>query len=173
MHPVKDIGISPSPVDMVELGADAYTHRKQVGVKQLYNQVPQTTWVQSQSVVDKMPNWKLAADRRLGPSVPHSWAAQPRWERSAARVRRTLGQYVAVCLHLQPSSHTQPTSTLLNKVWEAYFYKEEFTHSLKFVYYVDYSCIFICLVVCGYTTKRFHHDFQLSEDEISQTFLIS
>ena len=28
-------------MDVVEFGADAYAHRKQVGVKQLYNQVPQ------------------------------------------------------------------------------------------------------------------------------------
>ena len=33
----------------------------------------------------------------LWPSVTHSWAAQPECERSAAMVRRTWGQYVAVC----------------------------------------------------------------------------
>ena len=33
-------------MDVVEFGADAYAYRKQVGVKQLYNQVPQTAWSQ-------------------------------------------------------------------------------------------------------------------------------
>ena len=45
VHPVEDIGISPWPVDVVEFGADAYGHWKQVDVRQLYNQVPQTPWV--------------------------------------------------------------------------------------------------------------------------------
>ena len=43
-------------------------------------------------------------------------AAQPECERSAAMVRGTWGQYVAVCLRLQLTPHTQPTSTLLNIV---------------------------------------------------------
>ena len=60
----------------------------------------------------------------FGPSVTHGWAAKPECERSAAMVRRTLGQYVAVCPRLQLTSHTQPTSTLSNKVWGVYFYKE-------------------------------------------------
>ena len=37
VHPVEDVGISPWPVDMVEFGADAYAHRTQVDVKELYN----------------------------------------------------------------------------------------------------------------------------------------
>ena len=32
-------------MEVVEFGADAYAHRKQVGVRQIYNQVPQTAWV--------------------------------------------------------------------------------------------------------------------------------
>ena len=53
----------------------------------------------------------------LGPSVTPGWAAQPQCERSAAMFRGTWGQYVAVCLRLQLTSHTQPTSDLSNKVW--------------------------------------------------------
>ena len=45
-----DIGISPWPMDVVEFGADAYAHRKQVYIKQLYNKVPQTALVSSSSV---------------------------------------------------------------------------------------------------------------------------
>ena len=45
VDPVEGIGISPWPVDVVGFGADAYAHRKQVDVKQLYNQVPLMAWV--------------------------------------------------------------------------------------------------------------------------------
>ena len=143
VHPVEDIGISPWPVDVVEFGADAYAHRKQVGVKQLYNQVPQMAWVSSSSdpvaIGDRMPaEWEPAPDRGLGPSATHGWAAQPRWGRSAAMVtRRALGQYVAVCLRLQLTSHTQPTSILSNKVWEVYFYKE----ACSFVHWNSSLCL--------------------------------
>ena len=118
VHPVEDIGISAWPVDVVEFGADAYAHRKQVGVKQLYNQAPQTTWVSSRqwvpvAVRDRMPaESDPAPDRGLGPSETPGWAAQPECERSAAMVRGTWDQYVAVCPRLQLTSHTQPTSTL-------------------------------------------------------------
>ena len=61
----------------------------------------------------------------FGPSVTHSQVAQPRWERSAAMVRETLAQYVAVCPRLQLTSHTQPTATLSRIKCERYlFYKE-------------------------------------------------
>ena len=55
---------------------------------------------------DKMPEWEPAPDGGLGPSVTHGWAAQQKCDRSAAIVRRTLGQYVAVCPRFQLSSHT-------------------------------------------------------------------
>ena len=88
--------------------------RKQVDVRQLYNQVPQTVWVSQfqlelESVGYKMPNWEPAAEG-FAPSVTHGWAAQPECERSAAMVRRTWGQYVAACTRLQLTSHTQETS---------------------------------------------------------------
>ena len=67
----------------------------------------------------RMPaEWEPAPDRGLEPSVTHGLVAQPKWERRAAIVRRTLGQYVAVCPRLQVTSHTQPTSKVLR---EAYF----------------------------------------------------
>ena len=119
MHPVEDIGISPWPVEVVEFDADAYAHRKQVDVRKLYNQVPQTAWVslfelqlQLESVRDKMPEWEPAPGRGLEHSVTHGWAAQAKCERSAAMVRGTLGQYVVVYPRLQLTSHTQETSTL-------------------------------------------------------------
>ncbi len=72
--------------------------------------------------------WESAPDRGLGPSVTHGWAAQPEWERSAAMVRRTLGQYVAVCLRLQLTSHTQPASRIK---CESYIFIKVFVRSLK------------------------------------------
>ena len=63
-------------------------------------------------VGDRMPaEWEPVLDWGLGPSVTHGWAAQPECEKSAAMVRTTWGQYVAVHLHL--TSHIQETSTLL------------------------------------------------------------
>ena len=93
----------------------------------------------------------------FGPSVTHSWATQPRWGRSAAMVRRTWGQYIAVCPHLQLTSHTQETSTLSRIDCERlYFYKEV----CLFVHWSRHYCwlcfrlyLYIyCVVVCGYTT---------------------
>ena len=61
-----------------------------------------------ESVGDKMPEWEPAPDGGLGPSVTHGWAAQPECERSAAMVRRTLGQYVAVVpVSSSPLTHNQ------------------------------------------------------------------
>ena len=67
-----------------------------------------------------MPAWKSAC--RLWPSVTHGWATQPECETSAAMVRITWGQYVAVCLRLQLTSHTQPTSTLSRIKCERYIF---------------------------------------------------
>ena len=60
------------------------------------------------AVGDRMPTeWEPAPERGLWPSATHGWAAKPRWGRSTAMVaRRTLGQYVAVSLRLQLTSHT-------------------------------------------------------------------
>ena len=126
------MGISPWPVDVVEFGADLYAHRKKVNVKQLYNQVPQTAWLsqfefqlQLESVGGQDASVRISLQTEgLRPSVTHGWAAEPGHERSAAMVRRTWGQYVAVSPRLQLTSHTQLTSTLSNKVWEVYFYKD-------------------------------------------------
>ena len=65
------------------------------------------------------------------------------WGRRAAMVRGTWGKYVAVCLRLQLTSHTQETSTLLNKVWEVYFYKEACS-------FVNWSCHYVSAYICMY-----------------------
>ena len=90
--------------------------------------------------------WEPAPDRGLGPSVTHSWAAQPECERSAAMVRRTWGQYVAVCPRLQLSSHTQPTSTLSRIKSERYiFIKKRVRSFIEAVLIVDYVSACFCL----------------------------
>ena len=79
--------------------------------------------LQLESVGEKMPNWEPAADRGLGLPVTHGWAAQPEWERSAAMVRGTLVQCVAVCPN-SPLTHNQHQpfrNPFENKVWEVYF----------------------------------------------------
>ena len=135
--------------------ADAYAHMKQVGVRQLYNQVSQTAW----SSCSFSCSWSQLGTRcwsesqwqteGFGPSVTHSWAAQRECERSAAMVRRTLGQYVAVCARLQLTSHTWETSTLLRIKCERYIlYKE--VCSLKFVIIVDYVSAYICICMWLY-----------------------
>ena len=138
MHPVEDIGISPWPVDVVEFGTDVYTHRSRLTsdnhITRCHRRL-ESVGVPA-AVGDRMPaEWELAPDWGLVPSVTHGWAAQPRLERSAAMVRRTLGQYIAVCLRLQLTSHTQETSTLLNKVWEVYFYEEACSFVRSFVHW--------------------------------------
>ena len=176
VHPVEDIEISPWPVDVVEFGANAYAHRKQVDVKQLYNQVTRTAWVSSsqlqfefefrlqsvklqsqlETVENKMPNSEPAADRVLGPSVTHGWAAQPRSERNAAMVRGTwVNMWQSVPVSNSPLTHNQHQpfrNPFQNKVWEVYFFYKEvcpFVHwsssllltMFPLIYVFVYSCV--------------------------------
>ena len=95
----------------------------------------------------------------FGPSVTHGWAAQPGCERSAAMVRRTLGQYVAVCPRLQLTSHTQQEHhPFENELWELYFYISvlilvcSFVHWSSSVLLTMFPLIFVYVYVCGYIT---------------------
>ena len=126
--------------------------QKQVDVRQLHNQVPQTAWGNSSwswsQLGDKMPVWESACRlRACGPQWPTVEQSQPRWGRSAAMVRRTLGQYVAVCFHLQLTSHTQPTSTLSRIKCERYiFIKMCVCSFIEVVIIVDYVSAYICIM---------------------------
>ena len=76
------------------------------------------------------------------------------WEKSAAIVRGTWGQYIAVCsVSNSPLTHN-PFATLSNKVWEVYFSKEV----CSFVIIVDYISAYICIhiVVSAYTTYFYY-----------------
>ena len=120
-----------------------------MGVKQKYNQDTEGL----SQVGDRVPaEWEPVPDRGLGPSVTHGWAAQPECERSAATVRRTWGQYVAVCLRLQLTSHTQPTSTLSRiKCCERYILIKKCVRSFIEVHHYVWVC-FRNIVVYSYIT---------------------
>ena len=113
MHPVEISEYHLYPLDVVEIGAD--DHGKQVGVKQLYKQVPQTVWVSwSQLQLEfelvsscSLRQWEPAPDRGFRPSGPRL-SSPAEWGRCAAIVRRTWGQYVAVCsVSNSPVTHNQ------------------------------------------------------------------
>ena len=127
MHPVEDIGISPSPVDVVEFGADAYAHREQVDDKQLYNQVPQTAWGNCSwsQLGDKMPAWESACRRRAWALGDPRFSSPARMRKKCCYGQKNLG---SICTSLPPSpthlSHTTNINPFENKVWEVYFYKK-------------------------------------------------
>ena len=92
-----------------------------MNVRQLYNQVPEAVGV----------SWRQDAElrasgrqRALGPQWPTVEQPHSRWERSAAIVRRTLGQYSSLSPSPAHLSHTTSINPFENKVWEIYFYKE-------------------------------------------------
>ena len=78
--------------------------------------------------------WEPAPDRGLRPSGPRL-SSPAEWGRSAALVRGTWGQYVAVCsVSNSPLTHNQHQTfrnPFENKVWEVYFSKEV----CSFLYY--------------------------------------
>ena len=91
-------------------------HKKQVYVKQLYNSVPQTVRV-SWSQLQLKFELQFEAVRTSSQQKPWAlrtpgWAAQQNEKRSAAIVRRTGCEYVAVC-SVSNSPHTHnPFATL-------------------------------------------------------------
>ena len=102
-------------------------HKKQSDVKQLYNPVPQTVrvrWSQLQLKFElQFEAVRTSSKQRAWALRAPGWAAQQDEKRSAAIVRGTGGQYVAVCsVSRSPLTHN-PFATLSHKVWEVYFSK--------------------------------------------------
>ena len=126
-------------------------HRKQVDDKQLYNQVPQMVWVSWNSSCSSR-QWKPAPDRGIGLSGPRL-SSPAEWGRSAAIVRGTWSQYVAVCsVSNSPLTHNQYQpfrNPFENKVWEVYFSKElrSFVHYcwLCFCMYMNTCSCFMAI----------------------------
>ena len=101
-------------------------------------------------VVSLVPIYRTESQRQtdgFGLSVTHGWVAQPECERSAAMVRRTLGQYVAVCSHLQLTSHTQPTSTLSRIKCERYIFIKKCVRSFIKVRHYCWLCFRLYLYI--------------------------
>ena len=122
-----------------------------MGIKQKYNQVHR----RFESVpVAVGVSWEQDASMRISlqtedlrPSVTHGWAAQLEWGRSAAMVRRTLGQYVAVYPCPQLISHTQPTSTFSRIKCERYIFIKKYVRLfIEVCHYVDYVSTYICIM---------------------------
>ena len=137
---------------------DAY--KKQVDVKQLYNPVTQTFRVSwSQLVGVRGSENQLPAE---GLGSQDSWLSSPaEWERSAAIVRGTWGQYIAVCsVSNSPLTHN-PFATLPNKVWEVYFSKEV----RSFVIIVDYVSAYICIRI---VVSRLHNSLLYSKLHVNK-----
>ena len=156
MHPVEDTGVSPWPVDMVEFGADA--HRKQAGIKQLYNQVPQMAWVSwspRQAEFSSSCSHSSSSSRSWGQDAivrvsarQRAWALRTPVEQPS-RMRKkccynteelgvNMWQSVSSSTHLSHITHINPFA---NKMWEVYFSKEV----CSFVITVDYVSACICI----------------------------
>ena len=115
----------------------------------------QTAWVSSSCSWSQLGTRCLRENQRqtegFGPSVTHSWAAQPECKRSAAMVRRTWAQYVAVCPCLQLTSHTQPISTLSRIKCDRYIFIKKCVRSFIEVFIiVDYVSAYICIYIYIY-----------------------
>ena len=113
-----------------------------------------------------MPAWELACRlRACAPWWPTVEQPQPIWGRSAAMVRRTLGQYVAVCSRLQLTSHTQEISTLSRIKCESYiFIKKCIRTFIEVVIMFDYvPHIFVYIYIC----MRLHNSCRYIAEHIS------
>ena len=101
-------------------------------------------WVAVQFQCQLPAEWEPTPDRGLGPSRPRL-SSLAEWGRSAAIVRGTWGQYVAVCsVSNSPLSHNQYQpfrNPFENKVWQVYFSKEVRSFVIIVDYFPMYSCI--------------------------------
>ena len=108
----------------------------------------QTTWV----------SWRLDASVRISlqteglwPSVTHSWATKPRWERNAAMVkRRTWGQYSSLSPSPAHLSHKTTITLSRIKCERLYFYEEvcSFVHwrsSLLLIMFRIYLYMYVAI----------------------------
>ena len=146
---------------MVEFSVDAYAHRKQVGVKQLYNQVPQMAWVKFSSSCswnqlgtrcqreNQLADWGLAALSDPQLSNP------ARMRKKCCYGQRNFG---SICSSLSPSpthlSHItdiNPFTTLLRRKCERYIFIM-FIHSLKFV--IMFLLTSVCIWVYNNNKKK-------------------
>ena len=159
VHPVEDIGISPWPVDVVEFGADAYAHRKQVCIRQLYNQVQQTAWVSQFELVSSSQFSSSRSCSQLGTRCQREnqladWGLEafsdPRLS-SPARMRKKCcyGQknfgsiYSSLSpspTHLSHTTNTNPFATLSRIKWQRYIFIKKCVRSFIEVVHYCWQC---------------------------------
>ena len=114
-------------------------------VRKLYNQEPEAV----------RASWSHLGKRCRSESQR---ATPAKMRKKCCYVQKNLGQYVAVCLRLQLTSHIQPTSTLSDKVWEVYFYTEVcerfyfYKEVCSFVHWSRHYC-WLCFCIYMYTSS--------------------
>ena len=148
VHSVEDLTLT---CRRVEFGADATLTRSRWMSNNYITRCHRQFELVGVRVAVRGSENQLSAEG-LRPQDP--WLSSPaEWERSAAKDRRTWGQYVAVySVFNSPLTHN-PFATLSNKVWEVYFSKEV----CSFVIIVDYVSAYICIriVAFGYITLTY------------------
>ena len=152
MHPVEDVGISPRPVDVVKFGADAYAYRKQVDVKQLYNQVPQAVWVSWSSNCSSVPvavGCGVRTSRRQRAWALSTPVEQPnRMRRKCCNGQRNLwsirGSLSPSPTHLSHIPNINPFATLSRIKCEKYVFIK------KCVRFVHWSRHYVSAYICMY-----------------------
>ena len=128
-------------------------HKKQVGVKQLYNPVPRrvgVSWgqlqlkfeLQFEAVRTSSQQWAWAL------RTP-SWAAQQNEKRSASIVRGTGGQYVAVCSVSNSPLTQNPFAPLLQPFWikcERYIFLKKCVCSSLLLIMFPHVYVYVCCI---------------------------
>ena len=100
-----------------------------------WSQLETRCWIESQRQTEV-----------FGPSVTHGWATPAKMRKKCCYGQKNLGQYVAVCSHLQLTSHTQSTSTLSRIKCERYiFIKKCVCSFIEATIIVDYVSAYICM----------------------------
>ena len=138
VHPVEDIKVSPWRVEFGAIAAP--TRSRWMSNNYITGCHRQLQLVGVRIAVQGSEN-QLQTEG-LGLQDPRL-SSPAEWEISAAIVRGTWGQYVAICsITNSPLTHN-PFATLSNKVWEVYFSKEVYS----FVTIVDFDSECIRIVV--------------------------
>ena len=131
-------------------------HKKQVGVKQLYNPVPQTvwgSWSQLQLEFESQFEAVRTSSRQRACSPQWPLVEQPsRMRKKCSYSQRNLGSIYCSLFRLQLTSHTQPFRNLSRIECERYIFLKKCLRSFIIVDYVS-ACICLRIVVSyGYAT---------------------
>ena len=125
-----------------------------MGRRQLYNQVPQTAWVSSScswnQLETRCQHENQFADSGLAAlSDPRLSNSGQDEEEVLLWWREELWFKITVCPHLQLTSHTQPTSTLLRITCERYIFIKKCVRLFIEVHHYVWLCsAYICICVC-------------------------